>query len=291
MHGLGDCLHQRALIRQLVDKYDLYLETSWPQVYWDIPINFIARGTKLRTQLKNQENSKSYFSDIPSSVFKIIKIFYKPEMVRSCKSVVRAMLKTANLDENDYDFSFCPKPEWIDSAKNLLAPNVENKPILIYRPLCIRQEWGGCVTRNPDIGAYNYLIELIKKDFFVISIADIKPPAETMVGIPIQADLEFHEGQLSFEQIAGLFALSSLVYTSPGFCAVLARSMGINLITLFGGYEDGNSFSSGKGNYLAIEPINPCPCFSHRHSCDKRIDVELAKEKIRGFINACIRKS
>jgi hypothetical protein len=28
-HGLGDNLHQRALIRQLMEKYDVWLDTSW----------------------------------------------------------------------------------------------------------------------------------------------------------------------------------------------------------------------------------------------------------------------
>ncbi len=37
MHGMGDCIHQRAVIRQLLDRHEIWLETSWPQIYHDMP--------------------------------------------------------------------------------------------------------------------------------------------------------------------------------------------------------------------------------------------------------------
>lgn len=288
MHGLGDNLHQRAIIRELYDSHDIYLETSWPQVYHDFPdVKFIAKGTRLRTQLKNQSRANQQYHSIQPYNAKTISIQYKPHDVISLGGVLPAMIASAQT--NNIDFSFEPKLEWIESAKELIG-NI-NKPILIYRPLIVRKEWGGCHSRNPDIQHYKELFEEFSKDFFVISIADLVPNVEWQVSLPIKADLEFHKGELSFEQIAGLFHLSSLVYCSPGFSAVLARSMGKPLITVFGGYENSNSFNYGYGPYLGIDTIKPCQCFSHNHKCNKSIDLKSAKLKIRNFINENVKKS
>ena len=37
MHGLGDNLHERAIVRELMRGHDLWLKTSWPQLFWDLP--------------------------------------------------------------------------------------------------------------------------------------------------------------------------------------------------------------------------------------------------------------
>lgn len=293
MHGLGDNLHQRAFIRQYLEDYNVYLETSWPQVYWDFPeLKFISKGTRLRTQLKNQERTKQFYSDIPNQfIYKSIKAHYPPDSVRQAGCVLDAIVGMAGGNILDADFSFSPKQEWIEKAKDILEENKENKPVLIFRPLCERKEWGGCKNRNPDINSYINLFKKIKDDFFVISIADLQSNFEWIVSEDISCDLKFHKGELSFEEIAGLFKLSSLVFCAPGFSTVLSRSMGIPVITIFGGYEDSSSFKRGYGPYLGVDTIKPCQCFSHIHRCEKRIDMIDAEQKIKEFIDANVRKN
>ena len=36
MQGLGDNLHERALVRELMRSNELWLKTSWPQFFWDM---------------------------------------------------------------------------------------------------------------------------------------------------------------------------------------------------------------------------------------------------------------
>lgn len=282
---MGDCIHQRAVIRELSQKYKIYLETSWPQIYWDMPeVCLINKGTKLRTQLKNQsKNLDGFKNEIPEYAERL-KIEYKPDAVRKYTSVLRAMARTCGITHDNLDYSFPVKSEWVKRAREIAYS--ANKPILIYRPLVERREWGGCQNRNPDKQAYKELFDYISCHFFVISIADLEDGKEWQVSLPIEADLEFHKGELSFEEIAGLFSIADMVYCSPGFSVVLGKSIKTPVICLFGGYENSGSFSMGIGQFLGVDTERPCNCFSHHHKCNKNINIDLAKEKIKEFMDA-----
>lgn len=288
MHGIGDNLHQRAVVKYYSKLHDtVYLETSWPQLYWDLPnVKFLAKGTDLRTQRKNQDRDASMYieaTEVPNNIDQR-KVAYGPGMIRaSSGSVVLAMLKTSRVPAHEADYSFQPKPEWIEQAEKLITAN--GKPILVYRPLIVRTEWqAACVARNPDFKSYKGLFDLIRDKYHVVSIADLVDDVEWIVSDPIEADQEFHKGELSIELLAGLFGMASLVYCSPGFSTVLARSMELPVITVFGGYENSHSFGVGKGPFLGIDTIKPCDCFQHEHNCVKEIDFEKASEAILNFI-------
>lgn len=282
MHGLGDNLHQRAIIRELYNRFNIYLETSWPQIYHDFPdLNLINKGTNLRTQLKNQKLHSDRFVNFNrfSRDMRYMVVSYSPVSIRKLGSVLKAMLTSTNT--SDLDFSLPVPDEWFDKIKKI---DTKGKPILIYRPLVERKEWSGCSNRNPDFNSYHELFEHIRDKYFVISIADIEPNVEWITSRPIAADLEFHKGELFFEDLAALFKSASLVYCAPGFSAILAKSVGTPVITIFGGYENSSSFSVGNSPYLGIDTVQPCQCFSHTHPCVKKIDLINAKKLIGEFL-------
>jgi len=161
---------------------------------------------------------------------------------------------------------------------------------MLYRPLQERAEWGGCRNRNPDHAAYAELFRSIRDRFFVVSVADFEPGREWMVGEPVEADLEFHNGELDFETIAGLTRMASLVFTPPGFAVVLAQAVETPVACVFGGYENSKSFSGGArfSQYLGIDPIRPCHCFSHDHQCKKAIDMPKAIARLKAFAEAAL---
>lgn len=288
MLGLGDNLHQRAIIRQFIDTYDIYLETTWPSVYHDFPdIKFIRRNTPLRTQTKNADRENDKFHSSRPANAETKKVWYRPDQVRAYGSVLGAMLISVGANPHRADFSLPIPFKWKEKAVELLYSELGiTKPIMIYRPLIERKEWGGCASRNPDFDSYHELFNSVRDDYFVISIADIVPDVEWIVSHPIQADVEFHSGEIEFEKLAAVFAEASLVYCSPGFAAVLGKAVSTPVITIFGGYENSKSFTLGDAPYLGIDPINPCQCFSHNHPCDKRIDITKAKQSIREFLDA-----
>ncbi len=292
MQGMGDCIHQRAVINGLRSRYDVYLVTPWPQIYHDMPdVKFIRRTTKLRAQSKNQEMmDEVYFTGaIPDA--DSMKITYSPSDICSAGgSVVKAMIKSTGLPDYIFntDFSLPIPDNWAIPAECFKSDI--DKPIMIYRPLTVRKEWSPTINRNPDPEAYYELIENIRKDFFMISIADLNDD-EWRIDIDPEPDVRFESGQLDFGLMAALVSIADFVWTPAGFMAVLARAVKSPAVCIFGGYENSQSFSAGNSPFLAIDTIAPCSCFSQFHNCNKSIDIPSAKKKIKSFINETMKRN
>lgn len=291
MHGLGDNLHQRAVLRQLLPAGRIWLETPWPSVYHDLVgdrLALVDKGSVLRTQAKNAKREVGRFSreTAPAAARRRpLQVSYSPELVRQHGSVLAAMSAHCGVQPGDFTL---PVPQaWRERAARWLAQWAPQKPLLVYRPLVERAEWGGCPARNPDHESYAQLVASIRARYFVISVADLQPGAEWAVGLDIGADVELHRGELDFETIAALTQAAALVISSPGFAVILAQAVGTPVCCIFGGYENAASFSAGSryAPYLGIQPINPCQCFSHRHGCDKRIDMPAALRRLEDFAN------
>lgn len=287
MHGLGDNLHQRAIVRKLIgeDRRKVVLETPWPSLYHDLvgsDLELVSKGSRLRTQAKNAQREAHLFGSTRRQMGeRVLRVVYPPESVRRCGSVLAAMAEQCGVDAQGVDFRLPVPQDWIDALLKLLARwgNI-NKPIMFFRPLVERKEWGGCRPRNPDVEAYAALFRSIRDQFFVVSVADLAAGQEWTVGPPLEADIKLHGGELNFEMLAALAATSALVFTSPGFALVLAQAVGTPVAAIFGGYENAASFSAGAAftPTLAIEPIQPCQCFSHRHACQKAVDMAQAHQ-------------
>ncbi|WP_292130934.1 hypothetical protein [Mesorhizobium sp.] len=289
MHGLGDNLHQRAVIRQLMARDEVFLESSWVAPYHDLVaagLKILRKATPLRTQSKNADREASLFhrGPLPPRAQEV-RITYTPDLVRARGSVLAAMCWATATDYAAADFRMAVPAEWLQQAKLLFNAWQPRKPVLVYRPLVDRTEWGGCRNRNPDHGAYAALFDAIRDDFFVVSIADLVPGQEWIVSRQIRADVELHKGELDFETLAGLFKLSAGVFASPGFAVILAQAVGTPVACVFGGYENSSSFAGGArfSPTLGIDPINPCQCFSHSHACQKSIDIPAASARLRAF--------
>lgn len=289
MQGLGDNLHQRAIIRQLIEREAVFLETPWPSAYHDLVgerLKLIARPFGLRTQKKNAAREAHLYHPREPVKCKTLRVWYTADDVKRSGSVLGAMLKNCDCDTAKADFRLPLQPQWRGRALELMAQWKTLKPIMLYRPLNERTEWKGCPARNPDHTAYAQLFEAIRDRYFVVSVADLQPKVEWLVGTPIKADATFHAGELPFETLAALTERASLVYSSPGFAVILAQAVGTPAVCVFGGYEDSHSFAGGArfSPYLGIDPINPCQCWSHAHACDKRIDLPSALQRLQAFV-------
>lgn len=286
MHGLGDNLHQRAFIREAIKTQDVYLETPWPNVYHDLRgprLHILQKGSRLRTQAKNISRERTDFDRIdPPRGARAVSVRYLPEAVRREGSVLAAMMRTVGTpDARDFRL---PVP-W-DHGLGIST----DRPIMLFRPLQERTEWTGCANRNPKTEDYVELFKSVRDRFFVVSVADFEDGREWCPHEDLEADLKFHKGELSFPQIAALAKASAVVFTPPGFAAILAQAVGTPVVCTFGGYENASSFSGGEAfaRCLWIEPRHPCQCFSHSHACRKDIDLPDALSKLKGFIDAIL---
>lgn len=282
--GMGDAIHQRAIVRHWMRTHLVWLETSWPWVYADLVASRMLKLVPLRSALRTQAKSEAlnrwkYHEALAPRCAVEHRVWYSPADVRKYGGVLPAMLANTGCPQTAIDFSF-PKVQEIFIFQT-------SKPIMVVRPLVERIEWSGCAARNPDTEMYRMLFDSIREDYFVISIADLVAEKEWLVDRPMGCDVALHDGSMDSGKLLSLVQHADLVFCSPGFAAPLAQACRTPLVCVFGGYEKGYSFSAGAelAPYLPIEPINSCDCFEHHHACDKTIDMFNALKNLRDFSN------
>ncbi|WP_217577333.1 methyltransferase domain-containing protein [Mesorhizobium sp. GbtcB19] len=288
MYGMGDCLHQRAVVRELMKTHDVELQTFYTAMYHDLK----AEGLKvtlvdgrLPPRIRDQGNdNRAARARINHS----LRIGYDHAQTRKHGTLLAAMFGSAGLPVPERpDFSLPVKPEWRAAARALVG-DTGGRPLMIYRPIIINGTWP-CPSRSPDPAAYAALYQSIKDRFFTVSICDLTQKGEQIVGEEQPTDLKLHRGEADFETLAGLFAEASLVFGNAGFTPILAQAVGTPNIVVYGGNESFR-YTNIVGAHLAptlpIEPVKPCECFERHHNCDKTIDLEAALPKVEAFAAA-----
>jgi hypothetical protein len=297
MHGMGDCLHQRAILRQLMQTYDVTLETSWASMYHDLVadgLKLVRRNVALRTQTKNAEREAALFKAARPANASGIRVRYGGAEVRqtASKTVLEAMCHVTGTDYATADYRLDVPDVWTQALLKTLGDlpaRAAERPWLVYRPLVARPEWRGSLARNADPKSYAKLFQTIRDTFFVISVADLVPGREWIVGPQLQADLAFHQGELTFELLAALFKRADVVYTSSGFAAILGPAVGTPTISIVGGYESVGCHSSGArfAPYIAIGPKVECGCWTSQctRACDKTFNMDAASDDVFKFVS------
>ncbi len=299
MFGIGDNLHQRAVVVELLKTYEVWLETCHVWIYRDLldsGLKLILRPTTLYTHARNIEREKIEYPDayrdlrsIPRST-RTVRNGYHRRGVEEHGSVIQSMFATAGLSPPQHiDFRLTIRPEWLSSRVHTIVSSARDsgKPLMVYRPVVLRREWPSHL-RNPDPVAYAALYESIRERFYVVSVASIVPNVEWIVGAEQPADLKIHDGSLSMPEMAALFSKADVVFCNGGMAPVLAQAVGTPSIVVYGGYECFDTTHALGAKLTPTLPIDtdaPCRCFTNNCSgCDKRIDVESAVTRIREFV-------
>lgn len=299
MHGMGDCLHQRAVIRQLIASGywsdGIWLETSWPSIYHDFrDLKFLRRPVALRTQTKNATREMAKFTHEHPRNALTMRVMYHGNNVMKTESgtVLEAMCHVTGANYAEADYSLPVPAEWLDDpivADIRTRARLSGKPLLVYRPLVARPEWRGSMGRNAKDTCYVHLFAFLRDHFFVVSVADLEPGKEWIVGPQLRADATLHKGELTFEALAGLYRAAALVWCSSGFSAILGPAVGTPTISIVGGYETTGAHDSGKRHapFLSIGPKKECMCWSSgcNQQCDRQIDMSAAVGRLHKFIH------
>jgi ADP-heptose:LPS heptosyltransferase/SAM-dependent methyltransferase len=285
MYGVGDNIHQRAVIRELMKTRQVWLRTYYPALYHDLVADGLNLIMETRLPQRMRTGGQGSRGRQPANAEEL-RITYTPDMTRRAGSLLAAQFVSAGLKTEKPDFSLPVKDEWRKAAKDLLSKhNKAGLPVMVYRPIVLNKVWE-CPSRSPDPVAYAKLYQAIRSRFFTISICDLTNSGEHIVGEEQDADLKLHKGELDFETLAGLFAEADLVFANPGFAPILAQAVGTPNIVVYGGNESfrtTNAVGVHLAPTLAIEPIKPCECFAKTHDCDKRIDIDAAMGKVVAF--------
>lgn len=286
MHGLGDCLHQRATVRHFLSLGPVYLSTPWPCIYHDLVdkgLTLIKPNSGLYTQGKNERRQAHLFAPGRPNIrgSQTVRTGYLGGGVIEHGSIIGAMC--AGLSTRDFRM---PVPdEWIKEASSFLAQRGIHGDFAVMRPLSTRVEYPHLVHRNPDHSAYQAIVAEVRKRMPVVSVADTTNPKIEPIVCDPEADLKVHNG-IDFEVLAGIVHLATLAITAPGMMAPLAQAVETPLVCVFGSYENAMSFAGGArySAYLPIEPIHPAHYLGHTDT-PKDIDVLDALRKVGDLVD------
>jgi len=291
MVGIGDCLHQRAALREMMKTHEVWLKSCHYLMYHDLieqGLHMVAQPTSLRAQARTMQRERHLFgpTTIPPGAQSKKLGYGKPE-IDLHGSILATVMARFGVKTDRPDFSLPLRPEWVVAARALVAGwDLGGRRLMVHRPIVLRKEWSGA-TRNPDPAAYDAIYRTVRDQYFVVSVADLVPGLEWTVGPEADVDVKLHKGELDFPTMAALWAEADLVFCNAGFAPVLAQAVGTPSIVVYGGRESFRT-TQAAGAHLAptlgIDPDRPCDCHSHSHNCDKRITLPPAIERVRAFV-------
>lgn len=261
MQGLGDNIYQRSVLREI--KEVIYLRTSWPQMYKDLPnIKPILPNVRLRTQIKNINTlgANTWHPDPPPLPMKQI-TYNIPDLKRG--SILETMERRMSAKPKIFDMPDFEGPE---------LP----KPYAVLRPPTVRAEWRNYSRSCESIYISAAAKILHKCGFHTVSVADLQQGIEWADELPV-CDTEYLHGELGFEELMGLIEGAAVVVGGVGWITPAAIAAGVPLIGIHGGLGAFNApdkvisapMDASKTRW--VTPDRYCMCSDMRHACTKTI--------------------
>lgn len=254
MLGLGDNLYQRAVLRLMGD---VELETPWPQLYGDLPIRCIRSNTTLRTQQKNAARQDSIWHR-PTSRCNV-HLGYNQN-----GSILESLFKSVGMRvPNVIDMSGPPK-------------GAVRSNVILVRPATIRNEWRAD-ARNPDPRYIAKVIEALKSEFTIVSVADLSEGHEWAVGHLPFAHETYHSGELKVEELLQLVEGAAGTVGGVGWITPASMAYKTPHLCLFGGWGAANGpqriFDKRVDHSMVVQviPDSFCMCNDPKHNCEKTI--------------------
>lgn len=265
MYGLGDNIYSRPVVRDIAGRRPVWLETPWPEIYEDLPVRFVRpRPTKLRTQTRNMDRQPARRWDEPRGETVTLR-YDAGELAHG--SILRAL-----------EIVLPPAgPLEIDLPDPGPSPVLSERPIAVVRPVTVRREWMN-PARNP---LPEYVTEaaahLRAAGYHVVSVADLEPDVEWLVGEAPPADTVLHAGELHVSALLALVQRAAVCVGGVGWLAPAALAAGTSLVVIAGGHGAYNApemvmdprMDTSRVRWLV--PDRYCRCRAHGHDCDKTI--------------------
>jgi hypothetical protein len=273
MYGLGDCIYSRAFVKTLSKIYQVRLQTTWPEIFSDLNVEFIKPETSLRTQAKNvQKQNIQWVKDSPNvrcgyATNHLVRhnMFYGLEVAYDCKP-----------SKLDLPYYPCPIPS--------------GKKICVVRPATVRKEWIA-ESRNPLPEYICMASEIAMQNYHVVVVADLEAGHEWIIGDMPKAHQYFVNGELNAEQLLGLIQHSALVIGGVGWIVPAAIAANVNLFCILGGqggYNAPERITDKSMDLTKVKFVKPdkyCVCIDRSHECNKFIsNFELIAND---YINNC----
>jgi hypothetical protein len=251
------------VLRELTKTHEVWLSTPWPQLVADLPVRCVRIETALRTQVRNMAQVANWAT--PPRGLTAHPVTYTGRAGTMLQGLCDAL--GVQTDRLTFDLP-------------AFAPDRKRPPYIVIRPATLRTEWPAA-SRNPLPEYLAVAAERLRKDFHIVSVADLKPGVEWPV-LPLPyADETLHAGELGVEQLLALIAGAAGVVGGVGWLVPAAVAYRVPLFLIYGGWGRDNGpdriFDARMPAGLVHEAIPErfCRCADRNHACDRRIgDIE-----------------
>ena len=261
--GLGDAVWMRPFVRQAAKQWSVYVDTSWPELYADLPARVVRRMGGLRLQRHHgDKHPAETWAKLPTA--RPINLRYRWSQLN----------KRSMLAEMEVLSCIRPTPLTLD------LPPLPESPVsgryAVIRPPAVRLDYPG-PAREPLPEYMQHAAETLRlQDLQVISLGSFVPGLEEPAGPPIPADLRFEHGELSLLQALALVAGAKVVVTSPGWMIPVGLAAGVPVRVIAGGCGGRNNPDAIVDRRISSQvtwflPDEYCRCRNRLHDCPKTI--------------------
>jgi len=259
--GLGDAVWMRPFVRQAAKQWSVYVDTSWPELYADLPARVVRRMGGLRLQRHHgDKHPAETWAKLP--VARPVNLRYRWSQLNR-----RSML--ADMEELS---RIRPTPLTLDLP--LLPESPVSGRYAVIRPPAARLDYPG-PAREP-LGEYIHTAaETVRESLPLVSLGAFVPGLEEPT-CSVPADIRFEHGELSLLQALAVVANADLVVTSPGWMIPVGLAAGVRVIVIAGGCGGRNNPEAIVDRRIPsrvtwILPDEYCRCRNRLHDCPKTI--------------------
>lgn len=267
--GLGDNIFARPIIRACVEKYDVWLETPWPELFADLPIRFVAGRRELRTQMRNvARQPASRWSEPPRGIRELRLGYGHSELARG--SIVAALERQVGTAAVRL-----AAPIW-DLPEMAASPIVADRPIAMVRPVTVRSEWRN-EARNPRPEYVAEIARGLMASHHVVVVADLATGREWLEGELPPHHEAYLKGELAVRELLGLVAAADVIVGGVGWIVPAAIALKRKAFVILGGHGGHNAprvITDPRMDLSRISFATPrelCKCVSMQHQCNKTI--------------------
>lgn len=266
MLGLGDNIYARSFVAAASSKYELWLETPWPELYADLDIRFV-RGTRmLRTQQKNMARSTCWST--PPKGIREVKIQYGD---LAAGSIITSLEQRWRFPlEVKFDPDLFGLPEM---GRSPLQPI---RPIAVVRPVTVRSEWRN-EARNPKPEYIAEIAAVLMETHTVVAVADLEADQEWLIGELPPAHRYFIHGELNVRELLALIRDADIVVGGVGWIVPAGLALKVKTFVVLGGHGGHNAPGKITDPRLDLSriafavPEEFCRCTNMLHDCAKTI--------------------
>ena len=267
MWGLGDNIYSRPFVRAAAARYDVWLETPWPELYEDLGIRFVCGSRRLRTQQKNIARQPASRWSNPPTIRREFTVSYGGELGRM--GIVAALERRYQLVGVEFDPSLFDLPE-------TGSCDIASGPIAVIRPVTVRSEWRN-EARNPRPEYVAAIAAALMATHTVICIADLAPEQEWLVGDLPPAHFHLIRGELSIRELVALLRAADVIVGGVGWIVPAGLALRTKTFVVLGGHGGHNAPEKITDPRLDLSrisfamPEKFCRCTNMMHNCDKAI--------------------